>query len=332
MCNENKPKVGMKVHLPNSAFLGNIDPFFNSIDTTDTSSLEITFNEKWVSVHPIVLSMVSALWLLTKDKSNLKIQTLEAKSKNYFERIGLFKILEYDSGISIVEHDPSGRFIPITIVRNSNELNNFIRDMVPLLHHEPEQVTPIKYAISELVRNVFEHSKSNDGAIIAAQYYKRSNTIRIGVADNGMGIRNAINKSYNIESDINAIGMALTPGITGTTRNTGGTELNAGAGLFFIKSIAKVNRDFFVIYSGNAMYKLLRTPTKAKQIRLYSDPFKDRCSKKTNLPYWQGTAVGIDICLDRHQAFNELLDSIKKVYRKNIKEKKKKRFKKPRFI
>ena len=322
----------MKVHLPNSAFLGNIDPFLNSIDMDNTSSLEITFNEKWVSVHPIVLSMVSALWLLTKDKSNLKIQTLEAKSKNYFERIGLFKILEYDSGINIVEHDPSGRFIPITIVRNSNELNDFIRDMIPLLHHEPEQVNPIKYVVSELVRNVFEHSKSNDGAIVTAQYYKKSNTIRIGVADNGIGIGNAIKKSYNIESDTDAIKLALTPGITGTTTKTGGTELNAGAGLFFIKSIAKVNRDYFLIYSGNAMYKLLRTPSKNRTITLYSDPFKDKCSKKTNLPYWQGTAVGIDICLDRHQAFNELLDLIKKVYRTNIKENKKKKFKRPRFV
>ncbi|NOR46956.1 MAG: hypothetical protein GQ533_02765 [Methanosarcinaceae archaeon] len=109
----------MKIHLPNSAFLGNIDPFFKSIDIDDSSSLEITFNEKWVSVHPIVLCMISALWFSTKNKSNLKIQTLETKSKNYFERIGLFKILGYDSGINIIEHDPSGRFIPITIVKNS---------------------------------------------------------------------------------------------------------------------------------------------------------------------------------------------------------------------
>ena len=322
----------MKIHLPNSAFLGNIDPFLKSIDTDDSSSLEITFNEKWVSVHPIVLCMISAMWLSTKDKTNLKIQTLETKSKNYFERIGLFKILGYDSGINIVEHDPSGRFIPITIVKNSDELNNFIKDMIPLLHQEPEQVNPIKYVISELVRNVFEHSKSNSGAIISAQYYKKSNTIRIGVVDNGIGIKEAISKSYNIDSDIDAIKMALTPGITGTTTNVGGTEFNAGAGLFFIKSIAKVNKDFFVMYSGDAMYKLLRTPSKSKKVILYSDPFNDKCSKKENLPYWQGTAVGIDICLDKHQAFDQLLDLIKKTYRKNIKEKKRTRFKKPRFI
>lgn len=322
----------MKIHLPNSAFLGNIDPFFKSIDIDDSSSLEITFNEKWVSVHPIVLCMISALWLSTKNKSNLKIQTLETKSKNYFERIGLFKVLGYDSGINIVEHDPSGRFIPITIVKNSDELNNFIKDMIPLLHQEPEQVNPINYVISELVRNVLEHSKSNSSAIISAQYYKKSNTIRIGVVDNGIGIKEAISKSYNIESDIDAIKMALTPGITGTTTNIGGTEFNAGAGLFFIKSIAKVNRDFFVMYSGDAMYKLLRTPAKNKKIILYSDPFNDKCSKKENLPYWQGTAVGIDICLDRHQAFDQLLDLIKKTYRKSRNEQKKKRFKKPRFI
>src|SRR5665648_55780 len=104
----------MKIHLPNSAFLGNIDPFLKSIDIEDSSTLDITFNKKWVSVHPIVLCMISALWLSTKNNAILKIQPLETKPKNYFERIGLFKLLGYDSGIKIVEHDPSGRFIPIT--------------------------------------------------------------------------------------------------------------------------------------------------------------------------------------------------------------------------
>ena len=322
----------MKIHLPNSAFLGNIDPFLKSIDTSDDSSLEITFNEKWVSVHPIVLCIISSLGRSINDKSKLKIQTLEAKSKNYFERIGLFKILGYDSGIKIVKHDSSGRFIPLTIIKNSHELNDFIKDMIPLLHHEPDQVNPIKYVVSELVRNVFEHSQSNSGAIVCAQYYKKSNTIRIGVADNGIGIQKAISRSYNVESDIDAIKLALTPGITGTTTNIGGTEFNAGAGLFFIKSIAKVNRDFFVMYSGNAMYKLLRIPANSQKVSLYADPFKDKCSKKIDLPYLQGTAVGIDICLDSHHAFDKLLDLIKNTYRKNINEKKKKRFKKPRFI
>ena len=81
------------------------------------------------------------------------------------------------------------------------------------------------------------------------------------------------------------------PGVTGTTRREGGTEQNAGAGLFFIKSIASINRNFFMIYSGDALYKLLMRKPVKHGIALHADPFEDRHSVKTALPYWRGTVV-----------------------------------------
>jgi len=124
--------------------------------------------------------------------------------------------------------------------------------------------------------------------------------------------------------------MALTPGITGTTQRIGGTEQNAGAGLFFIKSIASVNNDFLVIYSGSAMYKLLHRT--GKKIKLHADPFDDHHSKTNDLPNWQGTAVGIDLSLDTTQEFSLLLKLINETLKKAIKERKKARYKKPQFI
>jgi len=123
--------------------------------------------------------------------------------------------------------------------------------------------------------------------------------------------------------------MALTPGITGTTRKEGGTERNARAGLFFIKSIASVNSDFFVIYSGKGLYKLLKR--KGKKIELHADPFADRHSKRDDLPSWQGTVVGIDLSLDTTQEFSLLLGLLNKTLKEAIKERKKERYKKPQF-
>ena len=51
-----------------------------------------------------------------------------------------------------------------------------------------------------------------------------------------------------------------------------------------------------MIYSGDAMYKLLKSRPLKK--RLYADPFKDRHSKGEDFPVWKGTVVGIDISLD----------------------------------
>ena len=159
-----------------------------------------------------------------------------------------------------------------------------------------------------------------------------TNTIKIGIADTGLGIKQTINFSYHTKTDLEAIKLALMPGVTGTTRREGGTDYNAGAGLFFIKSIASVNRNFFVIYSGNAMYKLLKRPVNEKRISLRANPDIDKHSENNDLPYWHGTAVGIDISLDATSEFTALLDLIRDTYAEAIRERKRARYKKAKFV
>ena len=90
----------MRIHLPNSAFLGNIDPFLRSFDSSNPNRLEITENKKWISIHPVVLSMVASLGLSMGAK-NIHCEKLEATSKHYLERMGLFKLLGIKSNIKI---------------------------------------------------------------------------------------------------------------------------------------------------------------------------------------------------------------------------------------
>lgn len=319
----------MKIHIPNSVWLGNIDPFLKGFAPTNPDTLKITFNKKWMSIHPMVLAMIAALGIKTNPKK-IECEKLEARSKHYLERMRLFDFLHVKSGITMTEHEPAGRFVPLTQIKDSAALTKFITEVTPLLHLEPKNAEPIRYIMSELIRNVLEHALSKYGAIVCAQYYKKSNTVRIGIADTGIGIWKSINQSYNPKNDMDAIRLALTPGITGTTKREGGTEQNAGAGLFFIKSIASVNSDFFVMYSGKAMYKLLKR--KGKKIALHADPFEDNHSKEDNLPSFEGTAVGIDLSLDTTQEFSLLLKLLNETLNKAIKERKKARYKKPQFI
>jgi anti-sigma regulatory factor (Ser/Thr protein kinase) len=271
--------------------------------------------------------MVAALGL-TVESSRIHMEKPQAASAHYLVRMGLFDILKIPCGISIHQHAPEGRFIPLTQIRTSEELAEFISEMIPCLH-EPEHAKTIGYIISELGRNVIEHSDSSDGAIMCAQYFQKSNSIRIGISDTGVGIKKSINRSYPVTSSLDAIRLALWPGVTGVTRKPGGTEQNAGAGLFFIRAIANVNRDHFIIYSGGAFYKLLKTK-EGKKLNLNADPFKDRHSKSENFPYWQGTLVGIDITLDKTQEYSSLLSAIQKIYWKLRKIKT--AYKKPIFI
>lgn len=317
----------MRIYLPNSAFIGNIDPFLKSIDFSNQKMLEITANNNWIAVHPVVLSLVAALGLPVEPK-NIIYKTLTAKSAHYLKRMGLFKFLDIESGINMEEHESAGRFIPLTQIKNSEELSHFIKEMIPLLHLQPIQVDPIRYVVSELVRNVIEHACSQTGAIVSAQYYKKSNRIAIGIVDTGLGIKKTISQSHAAKTHAKAIRLALIPGITGTTKREGGTDYNAGAGLFFIKTMAKVNHDFFMIYSGNALYKLLKSGSN----KLFADPFQDKHSKSENLPLWNGAVVGVDISLNETKEFSELLDLIRDIYSKTVKERRKAKYKKPKFI
>lgn len=320
----------MRIHLPNSVFLGNINHFLNGFDPSEPDKLEITSHPKWFWVHPVVLCMIAAIGKPVRPE-NVRFESL-ARTKHYLTRMGLFDFLGIPPDMEIEQHEQAGRFVPLTQIKTSDELTEFLQELQPLLHLQPEDVEPIRYSISELVRNVLEHSASEEGAIVCAQYFPNKKMIRIGIVDTGLGIRRTISDSYAVQDDLSALRLALTPGITGTTNRPGGSEQNAGAGLFFIKTIAYVNRDPFVIYSGNAMYKLLKRTS--SHIVLRANPLDDRHSKESNLPHWQGVVAGIDIGLEKTKEFTELLDLIRNFYWQSIKEKKKEKYRlrKPKFV
>lgn len=276
--------------------------------------------------------MVAALGMTVKPE-NIR-HKIQSKSGHYLERMGLFRMWGIDSGMHIVEHEESGRFIPLTKIRTQQELTKLIENIIPLLHLNsyPQQADTMRYIIDEIARNVIEHADADHGAIVCAQYYPRSKKIRIGIADTGLGVRITIGRHHPVKSYMDAIQLALWPGITGTTNKPGGTSHNAGAGLFFTKSIARVNQDHFLIYSGDAMYKLL-SPKDEERLSMPHDPFDDRHSKEEGLPFWKGTAVGIDITLEQTEQFQTLLRALNQVLENAVRERKKKIiYKLPRFI
>ncbi|MDP3778436.1 MAG: ATP-binding protein [bacterium] len=322
----------MKVHIPNSAFLHNINAFFSTLNTGDPDHLEITSNPRWISVHPLVLSIIGALGK-SLEPQKISCKPILAPSGHYLKRMGLFELIGIKPEVKeITESESAGRFIPLTQVKNSDDMDYFLKELVPLLHIQgkPKRVRAIQHIFSELIRNVLEHSESRHGAIVCAQYFKSSNRIAIGVADSGIGLKSSLKKSYPVPNDLEAIKLALTPGVTGTTRKPGGTEQNAGFGLFLIKSIAYAGSDFFAIISGEQMYKLLQR--KDTIVRLNGDPFLDR-HRITPIPTWNGVAVGVDISLDQTEEFTSLLDRIHEFYSKEVKNRSKNnRHKRPKFI
>jgi anti-sigma regulatory factor (Ser/Thr protein kinase) len=305
----------LRIYLPNSAHLANIGAFLAKLDHSHRDRLEVTIHDRWVSVHPLTLAITAAIAANCRASGgtiNANVPT--HRSIAYLIRMGLFGIMGVDPAKTITEHEASGRFIPLTQVRTNAELKAALTELVPLLHAPPQVADPIRYVFSEMARNVLEHAMSPVGAFVCAQYYRRSKRIAIGIADVGRGIRKSMAESHNVPTDQDAIRKALQPGMTGTTPRIGGNQTNAGAGLFFTKSIAALSRNMFVLYSGESAFKLL--PARPNELLyLHADPQNDRHTWLT-APAWSGTAVGIDVSVRDDIEFANLLDEIRDVYTK----------------
>jgi anti-sigma regulatory factor (Ser/Thr protein kinase) len=324
--------LNMKVYFSNQGNLRNFRSFVESLDFAKPDKLTVSTHAKWVTVHPVNLVLAAAL-AIKVGKENAKVSENVPPTALYLDRMGLYKLTSTKSPFRYHKKEPAGRFVPITVIKTADDQSKFIAEIIPLLHLSEKNAKIVKYIIGELVRNVLEHSFSQDGAVVAAQYYKKTNRISIGICDTGIGIWKSMNRVWHPKTDLEALCLALTPGITGTTHKEGGTSENAGAGLFFIKSLAKITRSYFSIYSGNAEYTLLKHTKRIKTLpKLFADPTRDPHNETNDAPSFDGTLVGIDIALDETPEFQLLLDSIGKVYDEAIRERKRTKYREPKFI
>ena len=157
----------MRIYLPNSAHLQNINGFLSRIDTRKPRELRFSMYDQYLSVHPIALALTAAAGASVREAGGKTIGTLyPTSSLRYLVRMGLFDFVDLEPPLTVTEHESAGRFIPLTQIRSTTELEQFIVDMVPLLHAAPEEAGPIKFVMSELIRNVLEHAASPVGAVV----------------------------------------------------------------------------------------------------------------------------------------------------------------------
>ena len=266
----------------------------------------LVFHPGWMHMEPFALAMIAA-WAGWCEQQGLSIEVENlTKSADYAWRMKLF---DYLRGVEYtprrIEHEEAGRFLPIKNVRNTDEARAVIADISALLHltDNPEGLAAVQYCISELIRNVLEHSGSPQGAYVCAHNFASANPARvaIGIADCGTGIASHLGNAYPeaLESDARALQLALKPGVTGATAGVYGTPDNAGAGLFITRSIAKGTGGYFLIYSGTACYRLRRSGVMAQTV-LLQDAFEEKRHDLWSFDnQWRGTVVAVEIRTDR---------------------------------
>jgi hypothetical protein len=187
-----------KLVIPNSVALQNVRAFIarNQPFKDDSGEAVLEFHPQWVHMEPVALAMAAAWGTWAKREGyGLRVMNLGRKTA-YAGRMRLFEHLgiEFDPGLE--EREPSGRFVPLTNIRGSNDVRKVIGDVSALLHlhDDPETLSAVQYCVSELLRNVLEHSESPDGAFVCAHRYTKAGIPRVtlAVADCGQGDRDAL--------------------------------------------------------------------------------------------------------------------------------------------
>lgn len=262
----------------------------------------LRFHPKWSHVEPLALAMIAAWGAWCRSEGYpLRVENL-GKHAAYAARMKLFQHLQIDFDPGLVEHEEAGRFLPLTQVRDQAGASAVLANVSAMLHlqHDPESLAAVRFCVSELLRNVLEHANSPDGAFVAAHRFtdKEPHRVTIAVADCGQGIPAHLVRAHpEVEGDdLTAIGMAMRPGITGAQAGPYGTPDNAGAGLYITRSIAKGTGGYFLLYSGNAAYRLRRARSQDDMMALFIDPFDDsRGDRWTFESPWFGTVVSVEI-------------------------------------
>jgi len=297
--------------IPNDASIHTARNFLNTNAPFAVNGNEaiIEFHSRWAHLDPFALASIAS-WGGWCKRNNFPIKANNiGKHANYAARMRLFQNLgiEYDPGLQ--EHEEAGRFLPITQIQNHTQLTSAIADISALLHlqNEPDALAAVQYCVSELIRNVLEHSGSPEGAFICAHRYTgKTQRVTIAVADCGAGIPAHLGRVYpDVSANaLLALTLAMRPGITGAIKGVYGTTENAGAGLFITRSIAKGTGGYFLILSSDAVYRLRRARTDEEQMQLYLDGFDEpRHDEWILRSPWTGTVVAVEIRTDRIQDF-----------------------------
>ena len=294
--------------VPNSATLHTIRNFLFQDEIFDTAGdvAVLEFHPKWAHLEPVALSMIASwgAWCRRQGKT-VEVRNLKGR-ENYPARMRLFEHLGIDVDVAQQEHEEVGRFLPIAQVATRSDIQPVIADISALLHldDDPESLAAVQYCISELLRNVLEHSAAIDGAFVCAHRFTRKppHRVSIAVADCGQGIAAHLGRAHPdaLTSDRAALGLAMRPGVTGAQAGIYGTPDNAGAGLFITRCIAKGTGGYFSICSGSGLFRQYRSTSEEEDTLLFFDAYDDPRYKFWNLPSpWLGTSVAVEIRTDK---------------------------------
>ncbi len=109
---------------------------------------------------------------------------------------------------------------------------------------------PVAYCFREVIRNVYEHGLTSSCSLCAQRW--ADGRLEIAVVDRGRGILNSLSEKYNLSSHLEALCLAIEPGVT-RAKEQGDVDdewQNSGYGLYVLSQLAN-QTGAFLLCSGD---------------------------------------------------------------------------------
>lgn len=264
----------MEILLPRRFDRDTLSGFFDSLDESrDIPDVTINFGTLTYSYPTAMLVAGSKLreWVTYRYSRGLRSISAGVQPSitvhSYLMHLGFFDFIHLGGGNRVGEAGGSTRYLPIRKIeihpfdpsRESladwhGEISDQARRLACVLTgslDSSEELQAYTYSIREILRNVFEHSGSQECYICGQRWY--NGRAEIAIIDEGRGIRSSIEEAFDVETDLEAINIALRPGASRTNVLEKSKNIydNSGFGLYVLSNLAS-SFGWFAIGSGSS--------------------------------------------------------------------------------
>lgn len=266
------------IQYPYSCDVKSIFGFCNEIDRhSGAERLVIDFTNMG-RIEPFTMVYV-AKYIREFDRrnNNTTVSCRGHKTKDYAANMGFFRAFGLKHGREPNCVFGNDRFVPYTILRIQTIVDEATKEWqveqevierrsahlseILAQQNSGNLVDALTYSIREIMRNVYEHSKSRS-IEYCAQYWPYYNKVEIAIVDHGIGLKESLsgNPYIQVENHSDAIQQALMPAISsknyeGAIIDTNDPWHNSGFGLYMINRICRLGGSF-LICSGDHGVKL----------------------------------------------------------------------------
>lgn len=301
-----------ELKIGNRAFNGNIDCFENLLEISNCMPVDHDLiinlsNLREVNPFNMLLLALSIRQQRTYfDKITFKVPS--EKIDGYMHYMGFYETCGAPSrGICKGSHR-LGKYICIKEINISpsgsigvdyEAMETEAEKLADMFQFDKKLRLYITYCFFEMIRNVYEHSGTYS-VYVCAQYWPSHCLMEIAIADEGCGIKKAMEKRFMGFSERKLMEYAMAPGISALSNHQflekDDYYENSGYGLFMTKELALSYGGSFILCSGNYGVRYH-----------YNDHMVQQDFYNTK---FEGTGIAIRFCTESFNDFD--------VIRKNI--------------